>query len=397
MALGALGLSGILLTCCQMMLPGDASWVVLLKSGALAGIAGGLADWFAVTAIFRGLPGRRRCMLPNTNILIKRRDQIEQALLNLLTGKVLNQESLKDYFRQEPPLTILIRELAKPGNGSVRILAHLLADVARQLQTGKMADQLAELLRQARLAEGVAEQAAGLLRYLAQEERLDRLLEWLLKHLHDLCRQPTMRDLIASALQQALTAYQGRDLAKRVVVWVSRNRLTPDFLLGFLAQQGSEARWRETLRNRLSGEMRALANDRARLEKILGRIMTPLTEAKTLTEILHGALRKVADESSGSAERVIEHVLEWLTKNKLPTPLERTIGNVLPEWIHRVDLRAEFSKRLQGYDNEQLTDLVREKVATDLHWIRVSGTVIGFIVGAALAGVVEGIDWLQSR
>ncbi|GAE47802.1 membrane protein [Mesobacillus boroniphilus JCM 21738] len=69
----------------------------LLMGGFEAGLVGGLADWFAVTALFRhpmGIP------IPHTALLPKNRDKVTRALINMLENDWLTKESIMDKFKQ---------------------------------------------------------------------------------------------------------------------------------------------------------------------------------------------------------------------------------------------------------------------------------------------------------
>src|SRR6202011_127348 len=68
-------------------------WILLIRAGAEAAVVGALADWFAVTAVFRrplGLP------IPHTAIVPNNKDRIAIAVgrfitNNFLTAKVVNE------------------------------------------------------------------------------------------------------------------------------------------------------------------------------------------------------------------------------------------------------------------------------------------------------------------
>src|SRR6202043_2135979 len=59
------------------LLPQPGFWLLLLRAGAEAAVVGGLADWFAVTALFRhplGLP------IQHTAVIVERKDQFAASL-----------------------------------------------------------------------------------------------------------------------------------------------------------------------------------------------------------------------------------------------------------------------------------------------------------------------------
>ena len=69
----------------------DNAWTHLLESGFEAGLVGGIADWFAVTALFRhpmGIP------IPHTSLLLKNRRKIEGSLISAMENELLNKDSI---------------------------------------------------------------------------------------------------------------------------------------------------------------------------------------------------------------------------------------------------------------------------------------------------------------
>lgn len=108
-------------------------WVLLLRAGAEAGIVGGLADWFAVTALFRrplGLP------IPHTGIIPRNKDRIGQGLGSFVERNFLAPDLIRDKLRSGNVALRLSGWLARPANS--RLIAEqvvgLLPELIRSLQ-----------------------------------------------------------------------------------------------------------------------------------------------------------------------------------------------------------------------------------------------------------------------
>lgn len=72
-------------------------WVNLLQGGFEAGLVGGLADWFAVTALFRhplGLP------IPHTSLLANNRKRMTNGLVSTIKNDWLSKESIQGKVKQ---------------------------------------------------------------------------------------------------------------------------------------------------------------------------------------------------------------------------------------------------------------------------------------------------------
>ena len=87
------------------------SWILLLRAGAEAGVVGGLADWFAVTALFRhplGLP------IPHTAIVPNNKERIGAALSQFVEQNFLTRVVLLRKLREAELGARLAAWLAAP-------------------------------------------------------------------------------------------------------------------------------------------------------------------------------------------------------------------------------------------------------------------------------------------
>jgi uncharacterized membrane-anchored protein YjiN (DUF445 family) len=89
-----------------------------VQAGAEASMVGGVADWFAVTALFRhplGLP------IPHTAIIVERKDQFAATLGQFVQENFLNGDVLADRIRSARLVPRLAGWLADEGNAARRI------------------------------------------------------------------------------------------------------------------------------------------------------------------------------------------------------------------------------------------------------------------------------------
>src|SRR5438309_11943659 len=88
-------------------------WLGYVRATAEASLVGGLADWFAVTALFRhplGLP------IPHTAIVATRKERIGRILGNFVQNHFLSREVIATNLRAVRPAERAARWLADPGN-----------------------------------------------------------------------------------------------------------------------------------------------------------------------------------------------------------------------------------------------------------------------------------------
>jgi uncharacterized membrane-anchored protein YjiN (DUF445 family) len=106
-----------------------------VQAGAEAAMVGGVADWFAVTALFRrplGLP------IPHTAVIVERKDQFAVTLGQFVQENFLNADVLAERIRSAGPAPRLAAWLADPGSAS-RFAGHA-ADIVVAL-AGTLRDE----------------------------------------------------------------------------------------------------------------------------------------------------------------------------------------------------------------------------------------------------------------
>ena len=114
--------------------PGE--WTDLLRAAAQAGFVGGIADWFAVTALFRhplGIP------IPHTAIIPKQKERLGRALGNFVANHVITPKEVAGVLARLDVPGILARYLADPASAkpAAATLAALLPRILATVEDGR--------------------------------------------------------------------------------------------------------------------------------------------------------------------------------------------------------------------------------------------------------------------
>lgn len=105
-------------------------WLGYVRATAEASVVGGLADWFAVTALFRhplGIP------IPHTAIIGRQKDRIGRIIGNFVQQHFLAREAVAAKLRGMHIAERVMRWLAEPANGQ-RIAAQVASGLAKTLE-----------------------------------------------------------------------------------------------------------------------------------------------------------------------------------------------------------------------------------------------------------------------
>jgi uncharacterized membrane-anchored protein YjiN (DUF445 family) len=378
-------------------------WILAI---AEAGIVGGLADWFAVTAIFRrplGLP------IPHTALIPANWELMAARVGSMVGDRVLTTDYVIHEVARFDLADLLARaaERVKPADleGGVRRVARWLAG---QLSPAATADLVAWTRRQL-LGQPVAPVLARAVE-IAQRQGWDqRAIEALATALADALDRPDVRTTVAELVDEVLAAYR------------AKMGTYPRLLLGLADALGLIDR--DRLVGALHGAVRKIATDPDDpLRRQLAEVIAALPERLRTDAALSARVEAAKTELIASAEvsRLIEDAAEavrralvsdlssersdsvaWITARLddmrrelaadavLRAALDRWIKARAIELVERYhDQVARFIERgVHALGPEGAVRLIEEHAGDDLQYIRVNGTVVGGLAGGALYAI----------
>lgn len=388
MALGLLGLAAVIFVA-TFFVEAPGFWVLLLRAGAEAGLIGGLADWFAVTALFRrpfGLP------IPHTAIIPRNKERIGEGLGRFVEENFLDPGVIEAKLQRGN----LARRLGAwlQGEDNSRLLAEQLLGLAPEVVASLDDREVREFFRHAFSDQiGRADFVpilVRLLRLLTESRQHQRLFDRGLA----LARGALARneDTIYERVEERTSWWVPRRvdqrLAKAIVAGV-------EDLLSDLGQHDHPARQRfdravEELIQRLecSPEFRKRVEElKAQLvaspevhsafgsvwdelkHMMLSALMRPDSALRaTLAKSLQALGRTLEEDSD--AQRRLNRRIETLVRGFV-VPFRAQIGTFMREVV-------------RGWDTATVTERIELEVGRDLQYIRVNGTLVGALAGCVL-------------
>lgn len=377
-----------------------AFWVRLLRAGAEAAMVGGLADWFAVVALFRrplGLP------IPHTAIIPKNKNRIAENLAAFVRDKFLNPEVVTDLIRRSDPAQRLATWFSVPANAR-RIGRHA-ADLMRVLLDLVDDRRIQAFLNDAaRTVIGRIDfsQALGsVLEMLTRGGSHQQLLDAVLKHAIDLLRRHETQQLIA---QRVVTWLKSEHKWKQIVLpteWLGDKAAEAartnviDFLDEVARMPAHELR--AAFDKALQALIEKLRTDEAFLRKgeELKEFVLQNPELADYARSVWAALRNwlCADlqTSSPLLEQQVERVGLWFGQKLAQDPeLRRSLndhaesfaGTAAPQFAQF--LTSHISDTVRNWDATDMSRQIELSIGPDLQYIRISGTVVGCCIGILL-------------
>lgn len=362
---------------------------VWVQSFAEAALIGGLADWFAVTALFRhplGLP------IPHTAIIPANKDRIGDALAtflkdNFLTPSVVARRLEK--FDAAGTLARLLSGSSGGGEGGGR-LRRGLVDLVRQLSGTPAADALGERVKGGILNRLEALEAAPLLASALEaamrEGRhrpvLDALIDWAARTLDS--EEPALRAMVEERTNWLLRLISVDERVANEII---------DGLRGFLDEIAADPRHPVRLRAEKALEnwifdLRHFPDSAARVEQVKRDIIANPAVGRWvegLWEQLKARLMRFAEgDGAGNLARDIGEALagDAQLARAVNTLARRAIVGTVRD--HGDSIVTLVSDTVKGWDAGTITAKLETAVGRDLQYIRLNGTLIGGSLGLVL-------------
>ena len=365
------------------------AWLEWVRAGAEAALVGGLADWFAVTALFRrplGLP------IPHTAIIMTQRDRIGRVLGSFVQRHFLTREVVAAELRRLRLSERLAKWLASPDN-SARVAALLQSGFARTVQA--VPD----------------EEFRALIRHAAVE-RVEHTL--VAPILGDVLAVVTNDDRHHEILDQALQIVATALTENRESIRAQIHKESPWYMPGIVdnaiyrqllratEQTIADVRAdpRHPLRMRFDDELRAFA-DKLKHSPDMGAkaeaIKSQVLNADVVESIVDGvwdsvrasALRYGADGEpppAGLVRGLAAAGTALLANEATLAELDETLIDAVSDAAerHRDHVGALIARTVQAWDPSVAAARLELAVGPDLQYIRINGTLVGALAGLAI-------------
>ncbi|EJQ33311.1 MULTISPECIES: DUF445 domain-containing protein [Bacillus] len=378
----------------------------IIQGGFEAGLVGGLADWFAVTALFRhpmGIP------IPHTALLPKNRKRVTKGLINTLENEWLTKESITNKVK-EMQLAQMILQIAEREMQSDAVKKGIVTIAEKaivSIDTEKLAVIIEKELKTYLHTINTNNILQVLVDQLVVQEYDEKTLDYILVKVKDWTAQDEARYQLGSLgmkamenikvdgfLQFTLKSFMnivdedkiGGILQKFIISNINSlqevDNSTRQLILAKIRQEIINVKENEALLQELENwKEKWIANWNATdkikemLEQVQQRAVAFVNNEefadKYVIPFLQKQMNKIKED-----EQTVQKIEDWLQKQvvSLVEKNHSKIGKLVQE-------------NLDKLDDKTLIEMIENNVGKDLQWIRVNGAVCGFMIGLVLEGI----------
>ncbi|WP_336646860.1 DUF445 domain-containing protein [Microbacterium sp. USHLN186] len=372
-------------------------WLGYVRAAAEGGMVGALADWFAVTALFRhplGLP------IPHTAIIPNRKDEIGRTLgefveTNFLAGDVVRAKLTTTALSRRLGEWLTVEAHAQRVASEAATAA---SAVLRALSDDEVQGLIADLAREHLIEPDWAPSAGTWLQRIVEADAHRGAVDLAV-------------DSLGAWLENNAAAFQGL-ISRRLPSWVPRlaHRFVDETAyseaLKFVRAVHADPRHpaRLALDGYLSRLADALQHDEVMRER-LESAKTTLFDSPRVGELAAsawntakaGLLDALADPQSGLRRRAAAAIAEIGQRLATDPALQARVDGWATDAAvflvdrYRHDIASIITDTVEKWDPAETTEKIELMVGRDLQYIRLNGTVVGALAGLAIYVVAHAL------
>ena len=364
-------------------------WVQLLGAGAEAAMIGGLADWFAVTALFRhplGIP------IPHTAIIPRNKNRIGEGLGAFVSQNFLTPEVLIPKLRAVDVASRLAAFCAEPANAeaAARRIVQTVPYVVNSLEDREIRDFIGRAMRE---QIGTIDLAPLLGKALSivkdsghHRQMFDSGVRLMLRLVSE--NEQQIYEVVGERSRWWMPKTIDRAIAKAIISGVKD-------LLSELSRPDHPARDRfDQMVAELAEKLQNSPEYRARIAALRDQLMEHVA-AQHYLDTIWDELRDVLLRDAASPNSTMRQALgtaivsfgrtlqaDASVRARLNRRAEVFTRKVVLPW--RAEIGRFISDVVRGWETATVTERIELAVGRDLQFIRINGTLMGALIGCGL-------------
>lgn len=377
----------------------DSVLIQLFSFVAEAAVVGGVADWFAVTALFRkplGFPW-------HTALITRQRERVIKAIVDMIQNELLSVESIKKRM-DKVSLTNLFIDWVENKDGKVilkQIISQYSRDMLDHIDIKKISVHVDEILNKKARETKLTEHVQAIAQWAMENKRYEQLLGYIIDEAICIIEKSNFRQLIYERLVK-IREQQTKSIFEKTVFWLAEQ--SDSINLGEAADAIYEEliiilhevkkkdhilyQWANSKLIEVIDQLEHQGVWSEEIEKFKQAIVRSIDVPQIVEENAQTALQIIRASSNSAAflwiyDQIKIYWGSFVQNQQAQNWLELSIKQALYKVIeneHQL-IGTAVQNVLANFSDEDLNQFIEEKAGDDLQWIRINGCVVGGAVG----------------
>jgi uncharacterized membrane-anchored protein YjiN (DUF445 family) len=369
-----------------------------VNAGAEASMVGAIADWFAVTALFKhplGLP------IPHTALIPKRKDEFGKSLEDFVAENFLQEEIIRDRLAVARISARAAEWLRDPGNAArvVREGSSLMTLALDRLRDSDVEALVADVLLPRLKQEPISPIAGNLLAEILKDNAHHGLVDLALEEGHHwlVHNQETFAQVVGERAPwwapDRLNELVTDRLHLEAVRWLADIRADPHHRARAAL---------DSLLSQLASDLLATPRTQERAERLKARLLDHpqfLASGMAVFDALKTALLDALDDDEGplrtrAAAEVVGFGERLASDEAMQARLDTWAADAAVFAVRRYggELTAVITHTIERWDGKEAARRIELHVGRDLQFIRINGTIVGGLVGVVIHAVTTTVS-----
>ena len=387
LATGLLGLM-VVVAIATRFAPSQGWLILLVRAGVEAGIIGGLADWFAITVLFRhpfGIP------LPHTAILPNNKDRIGRSLGSFVERNFLVPEIILPKMHQADLTGKIAKWLALPETAPM--VADWIISLLKRLIAAGDSSQITELVQhtvgQQLRALDLAPPLGRVIELLTTSPESDILFEKVVDTAESWIK--ANRTQIDEMVEQRSRWWIPKTIDRRIAAAIVDGTID---ILHRLRQRDSEVRVQlRTAVARLVDDLMRSTDQRNKIQRLKNTLLDDPEVGAWITSawdgLSHRLMQELSDPRSNARATIHSAVLALAQSMRedafIHTRIEAVIERLVTQLFQwRGEIGLLIAEVVRNWNARTVSDRLELVLGSDLQYIRINGTIVGALVGCAI-------------
>ncbi len=370
----------------------------ILSGGFGAAMIGGLADWFAVSALFRrplGIPFR-------TAIIPRNREKIFKTLTDMVENEILVTENIKKCLDDYDISKIVITFMTEHDGKSYikKMIYRFLQDMLAQLKPEEIITVINNIVQYNSKKIKVCTYIVDILEWLVKKKYHDRIIDVLIQQCIIIAKHKKLRPLLAEIFVEVKQNYEHgmsrrkifNDLMDLSLVQVAMSAQQALVMILFemkdknhpIRQQGNIWLAQFIIKLKTNVNFQQEVDDFIQ-QKIIDKINIGSYVSQEII-LLYGDKninKQIIRWLVPVTEQIDKLVIDFSKNQQQRIKFDSAIKHSLIEWIdtNHNQIGMMVQDTLKDFTNEKLINFIENKVGNDLQMIRINGSVVGGFVG----------------
>lgn len=373
----------------------------LLTGGFGAAMIGGLADWFAVTALFRrplGIPFR-------TNIIPRNREKIFQALVHLVENQLLVKENIKSRLNDSDMASIIVNIMLQHGGNNVvkRMLYAFISEILIQVRPAELGRIMSEIIQKTINKTPISLYILSSAEWLMKNNDTDKMIKFLLKQCILLAKHERVKILLSDCFIAARKRYEEGMTRRKFfnqLLQVSEEEvgtMVQQIIIDYLTEMQDETHplrqkfkkwsleWLAEKKTDVVFQEKADTWLRARCKELdIAQYITSF-----ITEFRAGALadpRQRVKWLEILTKQIDKKIAGFAQNPKDREEFNSEMRKLISNWLdgYHGEIGKMVMDSLSQFTDKMLVEFIEDKIGNDLQMVRINGSVVGGFVGMIL-------------